>query len=123
MPQENSFEIIHLFDLLAMDDGDSLFKLFADSFYSLNTDVEQFLKEKAIQSTKLNTSSTYLIVSTDKYIDLLGYFTLATKMLTVKQNILSKREEKIISNFGYYDDASKFIYSTSNSYCTNKQKF
>lgn len=106
MPQENSFEIIHLFDLLAMDDGDSLFKLFADSFYSLNTDVEQFLKEKAIQSTKLNTSSTYLIVSTDKYIDLLGYFTLATKMLTVKHNILSKREEKIISNFGYYDDAS-----------------
>ena len=59
MPQENSFEIIHLFDLLAMDDGDSLFKLFADSFYSINTDVEQFLKEKTI------------------------------------------------SNFGYYDDASK----------------
>lgn len=52
--------------------------------------VVKFLKEKSIQSTKLNTSSTYLVVSSENSFDILGYFTLATKMLTLKKEPLSK---------------------------------
>lgn len=39
--------------------------------------------------------------------DILGYFTLATKMLTLKKEPLSKSEIKVISRFGYYDDDSE----------------
>ena len=52
MLQENSFEIIHLFELLSMDGGEIYFKEMADSFTSINKDVETFFKEKAVQSCK-----------------------------------------------------------------------
>ena len=106
MLQENSFEIIHLFELLSVDGGESYFKKMADSFSSINKDVETFFKEKAAQSCKLNTSSTYIIVSTDRDLEVLGYFTLATKMLTIKLSILTKSEQKVISRYGYYDEDS-----------------
>ncbi|MBR1714587.1 MAG: hypothetical protein IJ717_06570 [Treponema sp.] len=106
MLQENSFEIIHLFELLSVDGGESYFKKMADSFSSINKDVETFFKEKAAQSCKLNTSSTYIIVSTDRELEVLGYFTLATKMLTIKLSILTKSEQKAISRYGYYDEDS-----------------
>ena len=99
MLQKNSFEIIHLFELLSMDGGESYFKKIADSFSSINNDVEIFFKEKAAQSCKLNTSSTYVIVSTDSKLEVLGYFTLATKMLTIKLSTLSKSEQKTISRY------------------------
>ncbi|MBR4322452.1 hypothetical protein [Treponema sp.] len=106
MLQENSFEIIHLFELLSMEGGESLFKEMADSFSSINKDVEIFFKEKAVQSCKLNTSSTYIIVSTNRNLEVLGYFTLATKMLTIKLSTLSKSEQKTINRYGYYDEDS-----------------
>ena len=106
MQKENSFEIIRLFDLLETEGGEIFFKSISDVFSSINKDVGEFLKEKAIQSTKLNTSSTYLIVSSKKGCDILGYFTLATKMLTLKKEVLSKSEIRIISRFGYYDKDS-----------------
>ena len=106
MLQENSFEIIHLFELLSMEGGESLFKEMAGSFSSINKDVEIFFKEKAVQSCKLNTSSTYIIVSTNRNLEVLGYFTLATKMLTIKLSTLSKSEQKTINRYGYYDEDS-----------------
>lgn len=107
MLQENSFEIIRLFELLDMEGGEELFTKMASSFSSINKDVEQFFKEKAIQSCRLNTSSTYIVVSTDGVLEVLGYFTLASKMLTIKTNSLSKTEQKQISRFGYYDEDSQ----------------
>ena len=100
------YAIIDLACLRYIVDG-LFFKLgFEDVFSSINKDVEEFLKEKAIQSTKLNTSSTYLVVSSEKGCGILGYFTLATKMLTLKKEVLSKSEIRIISRFGYYDKDS-----------------
>lgn len=107
MLQENNFAIIRLFELLDMEGGEDLFKKLASTFSSINKDVEQFFKEKAIQSCKLNTSSTYIVVSTDETLEVLGYFTLATKMLTVKVNSLTKTEQKLISRFGYFDEDSE----------------
>ncbi len=69
-----------LSNLLKSEDGEILFTLFSESFVSKNKDVEAFLKTKAVQSVKLYTSSTYLVYESAEYIDLLGYFTLATKM-------------------------------------------
>ena len=37
---------------------------------------------------------------------LVGYFSLAMKMLTLKKVSLSKSTEKVISRFGYYDEDS-----------------
>jgi len=91
-----------------MDGGESFFESIATSFISKNEDVEQFLRQKAVQATKLNTAATYLVISYEnKKLDLLGYFTLATKMLTLKQSSLTKTESKSISRFGYFDEDSQ----------------
>lgn len=104
---QTEYNIIRLYDLMAMDGGENFFSSVANSFVSKNTDVELFLREKAVQATKLNTAATYLVTSYEnKSFDLLGYFTLATKMLTLKQASLSKTECKIISRFGYFDEDS-----------------
>ncbi len=108
MKTENNLHIIRLYDLLAIDGGETFFESAANSFSSKNADVEQFFRQKAVQATKLNTAATYLVVSYEnKKFDLLGYFTLATKMLTLKQDTLSKAECKAISRFGYFDEDSK----------------
>ena len=107
MQTRNNVHTIRLFDLLAMDGGEQFFESIANSFMSKNADVEQFFRKKAVQATKLNTAATYLVISYEnKKFDLLGYFTLATKMLTLKQDSLSKTECKAISRFGYFDEDS-----------------
>lgn len=73
-----------------------MFNDFSNTFVCRNKDVENFLKNKAIQSTKLYTSATYLVLEN---LDLLGYFTLATKMLTIKPESLTSSQAKIIRRF------------------------
>ena len=102
---QNSHRVIRLVDLLE-NDGESFYNFLASLFCSPNKDVERFLKEKAVQSVKLCTSSTYLVISNDKPLHLSGYFSLATKMLSLKKLSLSKSTERMISRFGYYDEDS-----------------
>ena len=91
-----------------MDGGVQFFESVANSFISKNADVEGFFREKSVQATKLNTATTYLVISYEnKKFDFLGYFTLATKMLTLKQSSLSKTECKAIAHFGYFDEDSQ----------------
>lgn len=88
-----------LSNILKESDGELLFNLLSDSFISKNKDVETFLKEKSVQSTKLYTSATYLLYNLDSKADLLGYFTLATKMLTIKPESLTSSQAKVIKRF------------------------
>lgn len=53
-------EVTLLSSFLDLPDGEWLFKCLTDSFVSKNKDVESFLKTKAVQSSKLSTSATYL---------------------------------------------------------------
>mgnify|MGYP000615218673 CR=1 FL=1 len=50
--------------------------------------MEQFLKERAIEFTKKNQSVTYLVISSDDG-ELLGYFTIAVKPITVNADNFS----------------------------------
>lgn len=107
--QNNSLNIQRLDEILALSDGELFFSLLTDSFSSINPDVESFLKSKAIQSTKLRTSVTYLISKdiSDKEIDLVGYFTLASKILRIPKNGLSKSEQKILSLYSHFDETNQ----------------
>ena len=108
LAKRTDYKIQRISELLAMENGEKYFDLIADAFESPNKDVENFLKTKSVQATKLNTATTYLVY-TDKSpveIDLAGYFSLAMKMLTLKKKSLSKTTEKVISRFGYYDEDS-----------------
>lgn len=103
------YKIQRLSELLAIENGEIYFNAVVETFKSPSKDVEHFLKIKAVQATKLNTATTYLVYI-ERFaleIDLVGYFSLAMKMLTLKKSSLSKSSQRIISRFGYYDDDSE----------------
>ena len=87
--------------LLKDDDGDEVFSALQDSFSSKNADVEHFLKNSAVQSMKLHQSSTYLVMSMDFV--LLGYFTLALKVVRIDASLLSNRETSKLQRFSLLD--------------------
>jgi len=106
--KKTNYKIQRISELLSMENGEQYFYSIAESFKSPNKDVETFLKAKAVQATKLNTATTYLVYKeiSPIEIDLVGYFSLAMKMLTLKKSSLSSSKEKVISRFGYYDEDS-----------------
>lgn len=61
-----------------------------------NTDVEKFLKERAIEFTKKNQSVTYLVFS-DQDASLVGYFTIAIKPISVDGGKFSNTVRRKIS--------------------------
>lgn len=91
---------ILLSDLLKKDNGYSVFEWLSNLFVCKNKDVESFFKDRAVQSSKLYTSATYFIL---EKLDLLGYFTLATKMLTLNPKNISASQLKVIKRFASLD--------------------
>ncbi len=75
--------------------GDALFSGFA---CPLNKEVDDFLKNKAVQSNKLKASVSYLVVDSETAV-LLGYFTLVLKPFTIHESKLSKTNIRLISRF------------------------
>ena len=108
MALTNNCRTIRLYDLLKIDGGEDFFSAVSNSFESKNADVENFLRNKAVAATRLNAAATYLVVSyDDKNFDILGYFSLATKMLTLRNSALASKERRAISRFGYFDESSQ----------------
>lgn len=64
----------------------------------LNAEVEDFLKNKALQSAKLATSKTYLVFGADDG-SLLGYFTLSVKSYTIESAKLNSAKRRLIERF------------------------
>ena len=99
------YKVVNIRDYLIDDEKigeDSLRKKLSDFTCPMNKNVEEFLKEKAIEFTKRNQSVTYLVFLNDAS-TLVGYFTLASKSITVKEGILSKTIQKKISRISEYD--------------------
>ena len=67
---------------------DELRQILSEFSCPVNRDVEQFLKKNSIEFTKKNQSVTYLVFSVIGG-ELLGYFTLALKPLTVRGETVS----------------------------------
>ena len=89
LSEDELTEIINRFKSISQQDGKS-------------NDVEYFLCNKAIHLEKVGASTTYLVF--DQTINLLGYFSLANKPLTMPKKYvekLSKTQKKILKNHGY----------------------
>lgn len=66
-------------------------------------DVERFLKEQAIEFTKKNQSVTYLVFSNDD-VQLVGYFTLAIKPISVNADAFSNTMKRKIARVSELDE-------------------
>lgn len=68
----------------------------------LNKRVEEFIREKAIQSERLGSTVTYLAFSAKD--EVLGFFTLVLKPFTVANSGLSSRNRNLIRRFSELDE-------------------
>lgn len=98
MPITDKFFAINIRKYLALGDDHeagepALIQLLSGFSCPKNPDVEHFLKKNAIEFTKKNQSVTYLVFSKDNG-EMLGYFTLALKPLTIRGETVSNTTKR-----------------------------
>jgi hypothetical protein len=70
-----------------------------------DSDIERFLKENAVGFSNQGIARTHLVMAgIGNSQALLGYFTLANKVLAVPREYLSKTFEKRMARYGIFDD-------------------
>ena len=86
-------------DKFAKTVGEAVLSSTLSSFaVPLNSEVEDFIRNKALQATKLKSSISYLVVDED-LADVVGYFTLLVKPFTIQAASLSSKNRRLIARF------------------------
>lgn len=86
-----------------------MLQILSDFSCPLNTDVERFLKERAIEFTKKNQSVTYLVFSNEDAV-LVGYFTLTVKPITVDAAKFSNTTKRKILRVSELDEVTQTFH-------------
>lgn len=101
------YKIINLKDIYN-NIGEDKTKEKLKEFQCINSDVEYFLKEKAIEFSKQDISRTYIILSTYKEKEVIVvYFAIANKSTIIRKFILSETKKKKILKYAQYDNENK----------------
>ena len=111
MAVRDDYTIINIREYLALgsdeDVGEpALIRMLSDFFCPKNPDVERFLKSNAIEFTKKNQSVTYLVFSNDEG-ELIGYFSIALKPLTVRGEMISNTVKRKLLRISELDASSQ----------------
>ena len=86
-------------DKFAKTVGEAVLSSTLSSFaVPLNSEVEDFIRNKALQATKLKSSISYLVIDED-LADVVGYFTLLVKPFTIQAASLSSKNRRLIARF------------------------
>ena len=86
-------------DKFAKTVGEAVLSSTLSSFaVPLNSEVEDFIRKKALQTTKLKSSISYLVIDED-LADVVGYFTLLVKPFTIQAASLSSKNRRLIARF------------------------
>lgn len=91
--------------------GEDATKAILSSFSCpLNKDIENFIKYKAIEFSKRTTAKTHLVfwqTEDEKYVELVGYYTITSKVISVERSVLSNTEAKKLKSQGIFDDVKQ----------------
>ena len=110
MPINDKYFYINIRDYLALGNdkkaGEPMLARVLSGFSCpKNPDVERFLKKSAVEFTKKSQSVTYLVFSVESK-ELLGYFTLALKPLSVRGETVSNTMRKKLLRISELDEDS-----------------
>lgn len=101
----NKYYSVNIRDYLSDTEiGESGVSILLSSFScNKNIDVDRFLKENAINFAKKNQSVTYFVLSVKTH-EMLGYYTVAIKPISVKTDKFSHTMNKKIARVSEYDE-------------------
>ena len=110
MPITDKFIAINIRKYLVLGNDDeagepALIRLLSGFSCPKNPDLERFLKKSAIEFTKKNQSVTYLVFSKDSG-EMLGYFSLALKPLTIRGETVSNTTKRKLLRISELDEKS-----------------
>ena len=110
MLETNKFSVINIRRYLNSDNpklGESrLLQVLSGFSCPTHPDVERFLKKSSIEFTKKNQSVTYLVFDVSS-MELVGYFTIALKPLTVRGETVSNTVKKKLMRVSELDEQSQ----------------
>ena len=111
MAIRDKYTMINIREYLALGTDEevgepALVRLLSDFSCPKNLDVEHFLKKNAIEFTKKNQSVTYLVFSNDGG-ELIGYFSIALKPLTVRGETVSNTVKRKLLRISELDEKSQ----------------
>ena len=98
-----SLAIENVLDIMDYEGEEELALILSDFICQKNDEIQTFLKDKAIEFAKKKLSITYLVTD-DETGDLLGYFTLAHKVLEVPALGLSNTVRRKMSRYSTLDN-------------------
>lgn len=104
----NDITVFNIREYLSVKDDkelgeEELLGILSEFSCSINPDVERFLREQSIEFTKKNQSVTYLVFSNNDA-SLVGYFTLATKPISVNATSFSNTMKRKIARVSELDE-------------------
>ncbi len=110
MPINDKFFYINIRDYLALGNDNKagepmLARVLSGFSCPRNPDVERFLKKNAVEFTKKSQSVTYLVFSVEGK-ELVGYFTLALKPLSVRGETVSNTTKRKLLRISELDENS-----------------
>lgn len=106
---------INLSDMITQIGEDETKYILSNFSCPQNKDVENFLKQKAIEFSKRNFSKTHLVFwvtddGTER--ELVGYYTIASKWISVDRNSVTSREARKLREHGIFEEkTNKYIVS------------
>lgn len=110
----DGYVIVELRQMLKEIGEDRATAILSDFRCPLSPDVESFLLHKSILFTKSSISSTFLVfTSFRKTMALIGYYTLANKIITIHAGSVSNTLFGRLRKFGEYDVANRSIVISS----------
>ena len=104
---------INILDMMEMYGEDSCKSILSTFICPLNLDVEDFIRNKAVEFARQRIAITFLVFKESKNGSaLVGYYTLANKFVSIAGANLSKTLQKKISKFSQYDSSlDRFMVS------------
>lgn len=104
------FVQINLSDMIDQLGEDTVKDILSSFSCPMNKDVENFLKTKAIEFSKRGFSKTHLVYWTtedNKERELVGYYTISSKFITIKRSVVNSREARKLKEHGVFDEKEK----------------
>lgn len=95
---------INILDMIKTYGEDSCRAVLSTFMCPLNSDVEDFIHNKAVEFARQRIAVTFLVfMETEHESALVGYYTLANKFVSIAGTSLSKTMQKKIAKFSQYD--------------------
>ena len=103
----NDYSTVNILDMIDAIGEDALISILSDFSCPINPEIENFVKNNAIDFAKRKLSVSYLILDNENG-EIISIFTLTHKAVEINGNVLTPTSKKKMNRFAQFDENSGF---------------